>query len=46
MAKMGKRYRCDICGTEILSTKNTDTIPECCGQEMTDQEPPAPPDAD
>jgi hypothetical protein len=34
MAELGKRYECEACETEILCTKASDNIPECCGKEM------------
>ncbi|MBW1815773.1 MAG: desulforedoxin [Deltaproteobacteria bacterium] len=39
MAQLGKRYRCETCGTEILCTKNGDGAPGCCGNDMPLQEP-------
>lgn len=30
MAQLGKRYRCEACGTEILCTKAGDANPVCC----------------
>ncbi|MDY6968307.1 MAG: desulforedoxin [Spirochaetota bacterium] len=38
MGKLGKRYRCENCNTEILCTKAGDGDPECCGKEMPLQE--------
>jgi hypothetical protein len=38
MAQLGKRYRCEVCGTEILCTKAADGTPVCCDKEMQVQE--------
>ena len=46
MTKLGKRYRCEICGTEALCTKATEGKLECCGKEMTVQEPRPLPSSD
>lgn len=34
MAKLGKRYICSECGTEVLCTRASKNLPECCGKEM------------
>ena len=36
MAVLGKRYRCTVCGQEILCTKkgSSNTPPECCNTQM------------
>lgn len=39
MLKVGKRYQCDGCGTEVLVTKATDTTLSCCTGEMHVLEP-------
>ncbi len=39
MVQLGKRYRCETCGTEILCTKPADGSPECCEKEMELQKP-------
>lgn len=39
MAMLGKRYRCGVCGTELLCTKAGDGTPFCCGVEMQIQDP-------
>ena len=39
MAQLGKRFRCESCGTEILCTKAGDGSPVCCDVEMQLQEP-------
>ena len=46
MAQLGKRYRCEACGTEILCTKAGDGIPVCCDKEMQIQEPRPLPSSD
>ena len=46
MIEMGKRYRCDECGTEALCTKAGDGRPECCDREMEPIEPKALPSSD
>jgi len=38
MAQLGKRYRCEVCGTEILCTKAAEGTPVCCDKEMQVQE--------
>ena len=39
MVQLGKRYRCEACGTEILCTKPADGDPVCCEKDMDLQEP-------
>jgi hypothetical protein len=39
MPKLGKRYKCEKCGTEALCTKPSGSKPVCCDKEMTIQEP-------
>ena len=46
MGELGKRYECGECGTEILCTKQADTMPECCGKEMVIKEARALPSSD
>ena len=46
MAQLGKRYRCEVCGTEILCTKVGEGQPICCEQEMQTQEPKPLPSSD
>jgi len=46
MAQLGKRYRCEECGTEILITKAGEGKPECCGKEMEIQAPRPMPSSD
>ena len=38
MAQLGKRYRCENCGTEVLCTKASEQSPICCEKEMKLQE--------
>lgn len=44
--QLGKRYRCVICGTEVLATKAGDGRAECCAQLMEMQEPRPVPSSD
>jgi hypothetical protein len=44
--QLGKRYRCQTCGTEILCLKSGESAVTCCGQEMEVQEPRAIPSSD
>jgi len=46
MSQLGKRYRCEVCGTEILCTKAGEGGPACCDKEMAIQEPKALPSSD
>jgi desulfoferrodoxin-like iron-binding protein len=46
MSKLGKRYRCTVCGTEVLCTKAGEGEATCCGQEMEVQEPKPLPSSD
>jgi len=46
MAKLGKRYQCEECGTQILCTKAGEGKPECCGKEMQLQKPRLLPSSD
>ncbi len=36
--QLGKRYKCAICGSEILCTKPGQGSVECCGKPMESQE--------
>jgi desulfoferrodoxin-like iron-binding protein len=45
-SKLGKRYKCEVCGTEALSTKPGEGILTCCDQEMKIQEPKTIPSSD
>jgi len=44
--QLGKRYRCAVCGTEILCTKAGEGVAKCCDQEMEIQEPKPIPSSD
>jgi len=44
--QLGKRYRCQICGTEVLCTKAGEGVVICCDQEMEIQEPRPIPSSD
>jgi hypothetical protein len=46
MSQLGKRYRCEVCGTEILCTKASKELPTCCDKEMVTQEPKPLPSSD
>jgi hypothetical protein len=46
MSQLGKRYRCQACGTEILCTKAGEGAPVCCDKEMEVQEPKPLPSSD
>ncbi len=46
MVQLGKRYRCETCGTEILCTKAGDGQPVCCDKEMQLQQPRPQPSSD
>lgn len=41
MVSLGKRYSCEVCGTEILCTKAGNGNPVCCEKEMQEQQPNA-----
>ena len=45
-SKLGKRYKCEVCGTEALDTKPGDGTLTCCDQEMKIQEPKTIPSSD
>ena len=44
--QLGKRYRCAVCGTEVLCTKAGGGAIVCCAQEMEAQEPRPIPSSD
>lgn len=46
MNQLGKRYKCQECGTEVLCTKAGDGTVVCCGKEMEIQQPRALPSSD
>jgi len=45
-SQLGKRYRCQVCGTEILCVKSGQNVVSCCGQEVVMQQPKAIPSSD
>ncbi|MBN2401461.1 MAG: hypothetical protein JXN64_03590 [Spirochaetes bacterium] len=44
--QLGKRYRCEVCGTEVLCSKAGQGTLSCCNQEMKVQEPKPIPSSD
>jgi desulfoferrodoxin-like iron-binding protein len=46
VSQLGKRYRCQVCGTEVLCVKTGEGTIVCCGQEMVVQEPRTIPSSD
>ena len=46
MIKLGKRYRCEACGAEVLCTKAGEGNLECCDRVMQTQEPKPVPSSD
>jgi hypothetical protein len=44
--QLGKRYRCQVCDTEVLCTKQGEGEIYCCGQLMEAQEPRPLPSSD
>ena len=45
-SQLGKRYRCQVCGTEVLCVKSGEGVAACDGQEMEIQEPRPIPSSD
>jgi desulfoferrodoxin-like iron-binding protein len=45
-SQMGKRYKCEVCGTEILCIKAGSGQVICCGKEVKLQQPRAIPSSD
>ncbi|MFC1966142.1 hypothetical protein ACFLWI_04260 [Chloroflexota bacterium] len=45
-SQLGKRYRCQVCGTEVLCVKSGAGPVNCCGQEVEVQEPKPIPSSD
>lgn len=46
MIQLGKRYRCEVCGTNVLCTKAGEGTPVCCDKEMLTQDPKPLPSSD
>jgi len=46
MNQLGKRFKCQSCGTEVLCTKAGDGVVKCCNREMEIQEPRPLPSSD
>lgn len=44
--QLGKRYRCTVCGTEVLCTKAGTGVAICCNVEMEVQQPKPVPSSD
>ncbi|MDY6911434.1 MAG: desulforedoxin [Chloroflexota bacterium] len=44
--QLGKRFQCEVCGTEALITKAGAGDLECCGKPMVLQEPKPLPSSD
>ena len=45
-SQLGKRYQCEVCGTEALCTKAGDGGLTCCDKEMQMPQPKAVPSSD
>ena len=45
-SQLGKRYKCEVCGTEILCIKAGTGSVTCCGKEVKLQEPKPIPSSD
>jgi hypothetical protein len=46
MNQLGKRYKCEVCGTEVLCTKAGEGTFECCDKGMKAVEPKPLPSSD
>ena len=46
MNQLGKRFKCQVCGSEVLCTKAGEGSINCCDQEMEAQEPRPLPSSD
>ena len=46
MNQLGKRFKCQVCGTEVLCTKAGEGAVVCCNQAMELQEPRPLPSSD
>lgn len=45
-SQLGKRYKCEVCGTEVLCIKGGTGQVICCGKEVVLQEPKPIPSSD
>jgi len=45
-SQLGKRYKCSVCGTEILCIKAGTGVVQCCGKEIELQQPKPIPSSD
>ncbi len=45
-SQLGKRYRCPVCGTEVLCVKPGEGVITCCGQDVEMQQPKEIPSSD
>ncbi len=46
MNQLGKRFKCETCGTEILCTRAGEGVVTCDNKEMSLQQPKALPSSD
>ena len=46
MNQLGKRFKCETCGTEVLCTRGSEGTVSCCEKEMQLQEPRPLPSSD
>ncbi|HEY8692242.1 MAG TPA: desulfoferrodoxin [Chloroflexota bacterium] len=37
--QLGKRYSCEVCGSEVLCTKAGEGVVHCCGKAMQLKQP-------
>jgi len=44
--QLGKRFVCEVCGTQVLCTKSGEGTVVCCNKEMTLQQPRPLPSSD
>ena len=44
--QLGKRFVCEVCGTQVLCTKSGEGAVICCDKEMTLQQPRPLPSSD
>lgn len=45
-SQLGKRYKCSVCGTEVLCVKSGEGTAQCDGKDMEIQEPRTIPSSD